>query len=165
MFMRRVSVVLLVSVLMVAGAGAFVAASASERVTVTLAATAELNSRTSLTVSADTLRFDVTAPGSPAIVSVEFVAGARTRAAGEVVLTVESLREVEGPGGAADVDTAVAFAGDGDGTQAGRLRPAEPVVAGRWTGSGRRIGRLRFTLSTETVGAYTLPVRFVLSAP
>jgi hypothetical protein len=165
MFIRMVSVVFPAAVVVVAGAGAPVAVSASERITVTIAATAELHSRTSLTVSADTLRFDVTAPGSPAMVNVEFIAGARTRAGGEVVLTVEPLRGVEGPGGAADVDTAVAFAGDGDGTQAGLLRPAEPVVAGRWTGSGRRNGRLRFSLSTDTVGAYTLPVRFVLSAP
>src|SRR5688500_3485268 len=104
MFMRRVSIVLPAAVLVVAGAGASVAVSASERVTVTIAATAQLNSRTSLMVSTDTLRFDVTAPGSPAVMSVEFVAGARTRAEGEVVLTVESLRGVEGRGGAADVD-------------------------------------------------------------
>ena len=163
--MRRVSVLLAATVLVMVGAGASVAVSASERATVTIAATAQLNSRTSLTVSAETLRFDVTNPGSAATVSVEFIASARTRSQGEVVLTVEPVRGIEGPGGAADLDTTVAFAGDGDGTQAGLLRPADPVVAGRWTGSGRRTGRLRFSLSTDTVGAYTLPVRFVLSAP
>jgi hypothetical protein len=62
-------------------------------------------------------------------------------------------------------DATVAFSGDGGGTQSGLLGTADPVVAGRWTGSGRRTGRLRFSLNTDTVGAYSLPVRFVLSAP
>jgi hypothetical protein len=132
---------------------------------VTIAATAELSSRTALTVSTDVLRFDVTASGFPAVMSVEFIAGARTGAGGEVVLTVEPVRQVEGPGGSGDAGISVAFAGDGQGTHAGLLRAAEPVVAGRWTGSGRRTGRLRFSLGTATVGTYTLPVRFVLSAP
>jgi hypothetical protein len=165
MFMRRVSVLLPATVLVVAGAGASVAVSASERATATIAATAQLTSRTSLTVSAETLRFDVTSPGAAAIVSVEFVASARTHGQGEVVLTVEPVRGIEGPGGASDLDAAVAFSGDGAGTQTGLLRTADPVVAGRWTGSGRRTGRLRFSLNTDTIGAYSLPVRFVLSAP
>jgi hypothetical protein len=96
---------------------------------------------------------------------VEFVASARTHGQGEVVLTVEPVRGIEGPGGASDLDAAVAFSGDGAGTQTGLLRTADPVVAGRWTGSGRRTGRLRFSLNTDTIGAYSLPVRFVLSAP
>jgi hypothetical protein len=161
MFMRRASMLLPVLVLAVASTGV----SASERAVVTVAATAELSSRTSLTVSTDMLRFEVPDSGAPATVSVEFVAGARTRAGGEVVLTVEPLQAVDGPGGAADADVAVEFVGDGAGTGAGTLRTSAPAVAGRWTGSGRRIGRLRFSLTTATAGAYTLPVRFVLSAP
>lgn len=138
---------------------------ASDIATTTVAATAQLGARTSLTVSTDLLRFDVTGSDTPAIATVDFVAGARTRSDGEVVLTVEPLRAIEGPGGAADADAAVEFAGDGTGTLAGRLEAAAPAVAGRWIGSGRRTGRLRFSLRSPASGAYTLPVRFVLSAP
>jgi len=138
---------------------------ASERATATISANAQVSSRTSLIVSADTLRFDVTDPGTPAVVSVDFVAGARTQADGEVVLTVEPVRAIEGPGGAADVEASVEFAGEGEGTLAGAIEPAASAVAGRWTGSGRHTGRLRFSLRTGAAGAYTLPVRFVLTAP
>ena len=40
-----------------------------------------------------------------------------------------------------------------------------PSVAARWNGSGRRNGRLVFTLRAPTASAYTVPVRFVLAAP
>lgn len=138
---------------------------ASERATATVAATAQLSARTALTVSTDILRFDVSAAGTPAIARVDFVAGARTRADGEVLLTVEPLQALSGPGGAADVDASVDFSGDGDGLLNGVLTASRPAVAGRWTGSGRRTGHLQFTLHTRTTGAYSLPVRFVLSAP
>jgi hypothetical protein len=118
-----------------------------------------------LVVSTDTLRFDVTDAETPAVVSVDFVAGARTRAAGEVVLTVERVRALEGPGGAADVEASVEFAGAGEGTLAGPLEPTAVAVGARWIGSGRRTGRLRFSLRAGVAGAYTLPVRFVLIVP
>src|SRR5688572_913635 len=131
MFTRRVSAVVRAAALavspVVAGAGARGAVSASERVSVTIAATAELSSRTALTVSTDVLRFDVTASGFPAVMSVEFSAGARTGAGGEVVLTVEPVRQVEGPGGSGGAGNSVAVAGDGQGTPAGLLRAGEPV--------------------------------------
>jgi hypothetical protein len=38
-------------------------------------------------------------------------------------------------------------------------------VAGRWIGSGLRTGRLTFALRSAVAGTYSLPVRFVLSAP
>lgn len=139
--------------------------SASERATQTVAASAQFNTRTSLIVSTDTLRFDVPTAGTPAVIDVDFVAAARTRADGEVVLTVEPLRTIEGPGGAADIEASVAFAGEGAGTLAGLIAPSSAAAAGRWTGSGRRTGRLRFSLRAGAPGAYTLPVRFVLSAP
>lgn len=139
-------------------------ATASEQATATIAAHAQFASRTSLTVSTNTLQFDVTDPGTPPIVSVNFVAGARTRSDGEVMLIIEPLRALEGPGGAADVDAAVEFAGDGEGTLAGVIRTA-PVLAGRWVGSGRHTGRLCFLLRAGEAGAYWLPVRFVLTAP
>lgn len=139
--------------------------SASERATATLAASARFNTRTSLTVSTDVLRFDVTTADAPAVVSVDFVAGARTKADGEVMLTVEPAGAIAGPGGAADVEASVEFIGEGEGTLAGPIDRASSSVAGRWSGSGRRIGRLRFTLRAGAAGTYTLPLRFVLTAP
>ena len=123
------------------------------------------SSRTSLKVSADLLRFDVASSGQPATASVEFSAGTRTQSGAEVVLSVEPLRGVEGPGGAGDVETALSFAGQGEGTLQGVLRTAGPTVAGQWIGSGLREGRLVFALRAGASGTYTVPVRFVLSAP
>lgn len=99
------------------------------------------------------------------MVTVDFTAGVRTHAGAEVVLTVGSLRAIEGPGGAADVEADVTFTGDGAGTLSGTLLGHRPVVAGRWSGGGSRSGRLAFTLRASASGIYTLPVRFVLSAP
>jgi hypothetical protein len=48
---------------------------------------------------------------------------------------------------------------------AGTLAGAGAVVAGRWVGSGLRTGRLVFSLRAASGGTYTLPLRFVLSAP
>ncbi len=154
----------LFAVVLIACVGA-APSSASERATQTIGASAQFHSRTSLSVSTDVLRFDVTSAGLPATIDVDFVAAARTRTDGEVVLTVEPVRAIEGPGGAADVEASVAFAGEGAGTLAGQIAPSSAAAAGRWTGSGRRTGRLRFSLRAGAAGAYTLPVRFVLSAP
>ena len=136
---------------------------ASEHDAATVVVTASFTSKTSLRVSTELLRFEVTDSGA-ASVAVDFAAGARTRAGGEVVLTVEPVRALEGPGGAADVETAVSFDGVGEGTHSGALASA-PSVAGRWSGSGLRTGRLQFSLHSNVAGTYTLPVRFVLSAP
>ncbi len=133
--------------------------------TATLVMTAQVGARTALRVSAERLRFDVTDPGAPAVAAVDFVAAARTRHDGEVILTVQPERWIEGPGGAADVDASVVFTGEGAGTVSGELRPAAPATAGRWVGSGRRTGRLLFALRAGVEGTYVLPVRFVLSAP
>jgi hypothetical protein len=42
---------------------------------------------------------------------------------------------------------------------------AQPTVVGRWVGSGQRTGRISFALRGAGAGTYTLPVRFVLTAP
>jgi hypothetical protein len=126
--------------------------------------TATFSSRTSLKVSADLLRFEV-ASGQTATASVEFSAGTRTQSGAQVVLSVEPLRGIEGPGGAGDVETSVSFDGQGEGTLGGILRGTGPTVAGQWIGSGMRHGRLVFALQTDASGTYSVPVRFVLSAP
>jgi hypothetical protein len=82
-----------------------------------------------------------------------------------VVLSVEPLRAFDGPGGAADVVTAVSFSGVGEGTTSGALVQSQPSIAGRWTGSGLRTGTLVFVLRAAAPGTYLLPVRFVLSTP
>jgi hypothetical protein len=138
---------------------------AEESATTSVAVTAQFSSRTSLKVSSQLLQFAVTAPGEAALATMEFSAAARTRPAGEVVLTVEAVREIDGPGGAADIETAVTFSGEGEGTAAGALGTAAPSVAGRWSGSGLRTGRLTFALRSAVTGSYSVPLRFVLSTP
>ena len=130
-----------------------------------LTLTASVSGRTRLTVSSRVLDFQVAPAESQATAAVEFIAAARTPVGGEVVLTVEPETWLVGPGGAADVDAAVTFEGDAEGTHDGQLQPRTPSVAGRWVGSGRRDGRLFFTLHTAAPGSYLLPVRFVLSTP
>jgi hypothetical protein len=141
------------------------AAGAAETVVTTVVATATVSSRTSLAVSTDLLQFEVTTPEEPAVATVDFVAGARTHGRAQVLLTIEPVRAIGGPGGAADVDAAMSFAGTGDATLTGLVRARGPAVAARWSGSGRRSGQLVFSLRASAPGNYTLPVRFVLSAP
>jgi hypothetical protein len=138
---------------------------ASETDTRTVKVSMEVATRTSLKVSAQLLQFEVTGPGAEAIASVDFSAGARTRQTQEVVLTVEPVNAIEGPGGAADVDTVLRFSGEGDATLAGPVHPAAPTVTGRWQGSGLRTGRIWFALRSAVAGSYRVPVRFVLSTP
>lgn len=121
--------------------------------------------RTSLKVSSELLQFDVAQPGGTAATAIDFSAGARTPSQGEVVLTVEPLRGLSGPGGAADVDASISVAGEGEGLIAARLDSSHTSVVGRWHGSGRRQGRLVFTLNAAAAGVYSMPVRFVLSTP
>ena len=139
-------------------------ASAEESAAASIAVSATFESRTSLKVSSQLLQFEVDGSGQ-GLATVDFSAGARTRTGGDVVLTVEPLRALEGPGGAADVETSVTFSGTGAGTLTGTLQAAGASIAGRWNGSGMRTGRLTFALRAAAVGSYTVPVRFVLSTP
>ena len=125
--------------------------------------TAQFAARTSLKVSSELLQFDV-AQGT-ATTTIEFSAGARTPSQGEIVLSVEPLRGLTGPGGAADVDAAISVTGEGEGLLSTRVDSTRTTVIGRWHGSGRRQGRLVFTLNATATGAYSMPVRFVLSTP
>lgn len=127
---------------------------------VTLAAHVE--SRTSLRVSTNTLTFVVRADGGTATASVDYTAAARTRHDAEVVLSVEPLRSVDGPGGAADLETMLSVDSETTGSQP---VSSMPVLAARWTGSGVREGRLTFTLRADAAGTYVVPVRVVLSVP
>jgi hypothetical protein len=161
----RVVLACAASFLMLTGLVAPHEAMASETATTSVNVTANFTSRTSLRVSSQQLHFEIGDPNDDAVAVVEFTAAARTREGGEVVLTVEPMRSVEGPGGAGDLETTIAFDGDGEGTTTGVLRPTSVSVAGRWIGSGVRRGRLRFSLRAPVGGTYTMPVRFVLSTP
>jgi hypothetical protein len=143
------------------------AARAEEIATAAVRVEAQFFARTSLQVSNDLLQFDVVPSGdrATATASVSFLARARTASGADIVLTVEPLRSVEGPGGAADGGTALSFAGDGHGLLSGELSTAVPALVGRWQGSGVREGRVVFTLRADAMGNYRVPVRFVLSAP
>lgn len=138
---------------------------ASDTATGVVVVSANFGSRTSLRVSTELLQFDVSAPGQPATAAVTFSVGARTRTGAEVVLSVEPMRAIDGPGGAADVESSLSFAGEGVGTTAAHVSGTHPTIAGRWSGSGLRTGRLVFALRAGAAGTYTVPVRFVLSTP
>lgn len=145
----------------------------AETASTTVVVAATFNSRTSLNVSADVLQFDVVSSGDPAVAMVDFSARARTSGAAQVVLSVEPLQEVPGSHGPAlspvegpsDTQSTLTFSGVGEGTLSGAVAPSGLTVAGRWTGSGLRQGTLVFALRAAAPGRYSIPVRFVLSAP
>jgi hypothetical protein len=155
----RLSFVLLSLAMCARAAAAEDIASANVTVNVNLA------TRTSLKVSSRLLQFDVAQPGGIATAAIDFTAGARMPAGSDVVLTVEPLRALEGPGGAADVESDLTFTGEGQGMLAGSLAAAQSTVVGRWQGSGHREGRVIFKLRANAAGIYSLPVRVVLSTP
>jgi hypothetical protein len=134
-------------------------ATAAVRVNVQIAA------RTSLKVSSHVLHFDVAEPGGAATASIDFSAGARAPAGADVVLTVERLHDVDGPGQAADVEPTITFEGEGAGMVPGTIHCDTPSVAARWHGSGKREGRLVFTMRSSATESYNVPVRLVLAIP
>ena len=138
---------------------------AAESATASVVVTAQFGSRTSLKVSTEWLQFDVTTADGSAVAIVDFSAAARTRQSGEVMLTVERAGALSGPGGAADVEAFLTVSIRGDGGPSGALDPFAQIVAGRWVGSGKRTGQLAFSLRSSVPGVYSVPVRFVLSAP
>ena len=141
------------------------AAAAEDVATGSITVNVNVGSRTSLKVSSRVLNFDVAQPGGIATAAMEFTAGARLATGADLVLTVEPLHGLDGPGGAADVDTALSFVGEGDGLLAGSVALTRSTIVGRWQGSGLRAGRVIFKLRANAAGTYSLPVRFVLSAP
>jgi hypothetical protein len=154
------------SCVLVASAALSVAAIASaETASATMVVAATFHSRTALDVSTEVLEFTVAASGDPALAAVDFSARARTTAGGQVVLSVEPLQGLQIPHGPAAAESALTFSGVGEGTLSGVVAPDGPTVAGRWNGSGQRQGRLVFALRTSATGEYSVPVRFVLTAP
>jgi hypothetical protein len=134
-------------------------ASAAETACSSVTVIATFSSRTTLQVSSDLLQFDVVNADAPASASVDFVAAARTHAGGPVVLSIEPVRPM------GSVAASLSFSGDGTGTKSGALSVDTPTVAGQWSGSGVRRGRLVFVLRSTTPGNHVVPIRFVLTAP
>ena len=142
-----------------------VPAAAADNASSTVSVHVTVASRTSLRVSNDLLHFAIDRDRGTATASVDFVAGARLPGGSDLVLSVEPLTAIDGPGGAADAETEISFEGEGDAVSGGTLAAVGPTMAARWQGSGRRSGRLVFTLHASAAGVYDLPVRFVLSTP
>lgn len=119
-----------------------------------------LEAATALRVSSPVLVFDVASDGGTAVASIEYTASARAPRDGEVVLSVDAMRSVEGPGGAADADSTLTV-----GEQDAAVPVSRPVVAQRWIGGGTRSGRLVFTLRAAAAGRYVVPVTLLLTTP
>ena len=131
----------------------------------TVTATATFAPRPTLTVSSHLLQFRIEPGTTQAQAAIDFTAAVRARPGAEVLLSIEAAKAIQGPGGAADVDVAVTFIGEGDGTLAGTLETNRSVVAAQWSGGGQRRGRLIFTLRASAPGDYTLPVSYSLDTP
>lgn len=162
--MRSPAISLLSAAILCVIAGSLRLSAASDTTTKTIEARARVASRSSLAVSSERLQFVSSDASQPALATIEFVAGVRTHSGAEVVLTIEVAGALSRPV-AADGDAVISFAGEGEGASAGSLSRDSSAVAGRWVGSGRRSGRISFALSPRAVGTYTVPIRFVLSAP
>ena len=151
----------LLTLAVVLGLAAPSVAADSTSASATVVVNAQFSTRTSLKVSSQMLQFAVGAGDQSPSVAVDFSAAARTQAGGEVMLLIEPL-------GGADDDVEggaeMTFAGEGQGTGRGSLAVGGLTPVARWTGSGLRTGRLTFTLR-GSAGRYTVPVRFLLTAP
>lgn len=141
-------------------------ASASESVQRSLLVQAEVLTRTSLKTSADVVQFEVASADRPATASIQFSAGTRTQAGGEVLLIVEQFA------------TPQRIAGTEGGGDSGPSEGMEPAsvdaidvsapgrkIAKRWIGSGLRQGTIDFVLHASEPGIYDVSLQFVLSAP
>ena len=155
--MRPPAFALATALTLAIGPGPTRLSASSDTTTRSILAHAQVAARSSLIVSSELLQFQVTEPGHAATATVDYVAGVRTHAGTEVLLTVETTTALDG--------TNVSFANLGEGGARGAITTMRPVIAGRWIGSGRRTGRIAFSLLAGTAGVYSVPVRFVLSAP
>jgi hypothetical protein len=141
--------------------GALEGPASAQHVTERVTATATFAPRASLQVSTQVLRFDVIDAAIPALATVEFVAGVRTRIGGDVRLIVEVTDLAAVPSGSAG--QALTIVGGTDGMTPGDVSPYEPTVVGRWAGGGLRSGRVTFRLLAAP-GVYLIPINFRVDA-
>lgn len=153
--------------LLCAGIAVSAGAAAAQQSARSLVIGATVANASSLRLSSSALHVGSVEGGRVVVVgTIVFDASARTRTTGEVILTVEALRDPDTlTGGPSGDDVVVEYGGSSDGVVPGVLSTG-PQVAGRWTGSGVRHGQLVFTLRSQspTVGG-TIPLRFVLATP
>ena len=140
-------------------------ATGGEIAQVSLGVRAEFAVRTSLQVSSELLRFELTDAGADATATIHFRTAARMPSDAEVVLSVEQTGAPSGPGGAANADAVISVLDEDNGGLAAAVQPGQRTVIGRWHGSGLHQGRLCFTLHARAAGSYTIPVRFLLTTP
>ena len=131
----------------------------AQQVTRGVTASATFAPRTSLQVSSNVLRFHVTDASIPAVATVDFMAGARTRHGGEVLLTVQLTDSGQLPTAG---DQTLTIAAGTEGTIAGPVAPDAAAIVARWISGGMRNGRVTFRLQAAP-GNYDIPVRFLLN--
>lgn len=151
----RSPVALAIAVVCAAGAAPRAAPQAPVRTSVQVTAVAAVEERTALTVSTPVLTFVVREDGSPATAALDFSAGVRTRP-GREVLIVGRVSDADG--------LSMRFASDGH-QETGRLTAGDPAVLARWSGGGRRDGRIVFTLEDAAPGIYSVPIQLTVSVP
>jgi hypothetical protein len=127
----------------------------AQQVTERVTAQATFAPRTSLQVSSQVLRFEVTDASIPAEATVEYAAGARTRNDGEVMLVVRIPLEMSG--------MTLTVSGGTTAAVSRVVTRGESTVVARWVGGGRKTGHLQFQLRAAP-GVYAIPVSFELNA-
>jgi hypothetical protein len=133
--------------------------------TASIAATATISSRTSLSVSAHVLQFLVAEGSNEATASIDFKAGVRAMPGVDIELIAESAIVPGGAPSGPALDPALLYQGEGEGTTAGVLPSGVPGVMASWSGGGQRQGRIVFTLQGVAPGTYSIPVRLFVNAP
>jgi hypothetical protein len=132
--------------------------------TVSVRATAVVSERISLSVSAEVLQFVVEDGSDEAAARIEFTAGVRAVPGRDVLLMAEPAGDLEAAAGPVSGGE-LRFAGEGDAMLSGVLVGGAPRIVARWTGGGQRRGTIVFHLRGAAPGAYSMPVRLLVSVP
>lgn len=133
--------------------------------TVSVRATAVVSERISLSVSADVLHFVVEVGSDEAAATIEFTAGVRAAPGRAVLLLAEPAGDLEGTMGGAVSAGELRFEGEGDALPSGVLAGGASRIVARWIGGGRRHGTVVFHLRGAAPGAYSIPIRLLVSVP
>lgn len=128
-------------------------------------ATAIVSERISLSVSAEVLQFVVEDGSDEAAARLEFTAGVRAVPGRDVLLIAEPAGDLQAATGGPVSAGELRFAGEGDAMLSGLLVGGAPRIVARWTGGGQRRGTIVFHLRGAAPGAYSIPVRLLVSVP
>ena len=133
--------------------------------TVGVRATAVVSERISLSVSAEVLHFVVEDGSDDAAATIEFTVGVRAAPGRAVLLLAEPAGDLEGATGGPVSAGELRFEGEGDAMQSGVLVGCAPRIVARWIGGGRWRGSVVFHLRGAAPGAYSMPIRMLVSVP